>query len=147
MLARLNDNWSLLNPWRGINGIQKELLGLFDDFNENLSRYRAGYPQIIMEDSEKELTVKMALPGYVAKDMDIEVVSDFLTVRAERICPELKSNEKFLHRERAFGKVEESIKLPVKVKSAKVSANYVNGILSITLPKDEAEKPRSIKIA
>lgn len=146
MLARFNDNWSLMNPLRGINGIQKELLGLFDDFNDNLNRYRAGYPQMMMEDSDKELTVKMSLPGYAAKEMDIEVVSDFLTVRAERECPELKSDEKVLHHERAFGKFEESIKLPVKVKSAKVTANYANGILTITLPKEEVEKPRSIKV-
>jgi len=147
MLARLNDNWSLLNPWRTVNGLQKELLGLFDDFNENLNRYRAGYPQMTVEDGEKELTVKMSLPGYDSKDMDIEVVSDFLTIRAERKSPELKQDEKFLHRERSFGKIEESIKLPSKVKSGKVNAKYINGVLAITLPKEEAEKPHVVKIS
>jgi HSP20 family protein len=146
MLARLNDNWSLLNPWRTVNGLQKELLGLFDDFNENLNRYRAGYPQMTIEDGAKELIVRMSLPGYEAKDMDIEVVSDFLTIRAERTSPPLKNGEKFLHRERSFGKIEESIKLPSKVKSGKAVAKYINGILIITLPKEEVEKPHIIKI-
>ena len=146
MLARLNDNWSLLNPWRTVNGLQKELLGLFDDFNENLNRYRAGYPQMTIEDGEKDLIVRMSLPGYESNDMDLEVVSDFLTIRAERIRPELKKDEKFLHRERSFGKIEESIKLPSKVKSGKVNAKYVDGVLVITLPKEDVEKPHIVKI-
>lgn len=146
MLARLHDNWSLLSPWRTVNGLQKELLGLFDDFSENLNRYRAGYPQMIVVDGEKELTAQVSLPGYEAKEMDIEVVSDFLTIRAERKAPELNSDEKFLHRERSFGKLEESIKLPAKVKSAKVTAKYNDGVLTIVLPKEEAEKPRAVKV-
>jgi len=146
MLARLNDNWSLLNPWRTVNGLQKELLGLFDDFNENLNRYRAGYPQMLIEDTEKELIVRMSLPGYESQDMDIEVVSDFLTVRAQRISPALKKDEKFLHRERSFGKIEESIKLPAKVKSGKVNAKYADGVLVITMPKEDVEKPHIVKI-
>ena len=146
MLARLNDNWSLLNPWRTVNGLQKELLGLFDDFNENLNRYRAGYPQMLIEDAEKDLIVRMSLPGYESQDMDIEVVSDFLTIRAQRTCPMLKKDEKFLHRERSFGKIEESIKLPSKVKSGKVIAKYADGVLVITLPKEDVEKPHIVKI-
>ncbi len=146
MLARLNDNWSLLNPWRTVNGLQKELLGLFDDFNENLNRYRAGYPQMLIEDAEKDLIVRMSLPGYESQDMDIEVVSDFLTIRAQRTCPMLKKDEKFLHRERSFGKIEESIKLPSKVKSGKVNAKYADGVLVITLPKEDVEKPHIVKI-
>jgi HSP20 family protein len=147
MLARINDNWGLFNPWRTVNDLQKEFFGLFDEFNEGLSRYRATYPKMTMDDGEKEIKVSYSLPGYDLDSIDVEVVSDFLTVRAERKEPDLKDDEKYLHRERSFSKFEESVKLPAKVKSASVKAKYTDGVLEITLPKEEAEKPHSIKIA
>ncbi|MFA7231105.1 MAG: Hsp20/alpha crystallin family protein [Victivallaceae bacterium] len=146
MLARINDNWGLLTPWRNVNDLQKEFWGLFDNFNAGLSRYRANYPKITVDDQEKDVIVKMSLPGYDASKLDVEVVSDFLTVRGERIEPALEKDEKYIHRERSFGAFEETIKLPSKVKSAKTKASYTNGMLEIVLPKEELEKPRSIKV-
>jgi HSP20 family protein len=146
MLTKLNDNWGLLHPWRPAGGLQKELFNLFEDFNTNVNRYRADYPRLSLEDKREEIVVKISLPGYSAKNIEVEVVSDFLTIRAERTLPELKQDEKFLHQERSFGKVEESVRLPGKVKTAKVNAKFVNGILEITLPKEEIEKPRTIKV-
>lgn len=146
MLAKLNDNWGLLHPWRTVNGLQKELSSLFEDFTENINRYRADFPRLSIEDKDNQVIVKVSLPGYVAKEINLEVVSDFLTIRAERTVPALKEGEKHLHQERTFGKFEESIRLPGKVKTAKVTAKYTHGILEVVLPKEETEKPRAIKV-
>jgi HSP20 family protein len=146
MLAKRNDNWGLFHPWRTVNDLQKEFLGLFDELSEGINSFRANYPRVILHEAEKEIVVKMALPGYDKDKVEIEVISNFLIIRGERLEPVLGKDEKMLHQERTFGKFEESIKLPVKVKSPKVTAKFTDGVLTITMPKQEAEKAKIIKI-
>ena len=146
MLAKRNDSWGLFNPWRTVNDLHKEFLGLFDDLNEGLNRFRANYPKVNLTERKKEIIIQLALPGYCQKDIDIEVVSNFLRVRAERFQPVIAEGERFLHQERSFGKLEESIKLSAKVNSSKVKAKFIDGILTIIMPKQETEKAKIIKI-
>ncbi|MDD5697623.1 MAG: Hsp20/alpha crystallin family protein [Victivallaceae bacterium] len=146
MLAKRNDNWGLFQPWRTVGDLHKEFLGLFDELSEGFNRFRASYPKLNLNEDEKEIVIQMALPGYNSDQIEIEVVSNFLVIRGERSGPELGKGERFLHQERSFGKFEESIKLPSKVKSSKVKAKLVDGILTITMPKLEEEKAQTIKI-
>jgi HSP20 family protein len=146
MLARKNDNWGLFHPWRTVNDLHKEFVSLFDELSEGFNRFRASYPKINLHEGDKDIVVQMALPGYSADSIDIEVVSNFLMVRAERTQPKLGKGERMLHQERSFGKVEESIKLPAKVKSPRVKAKLADGVLTITMPKMEAEKVQKIQI-
>ena len=146
MLAKRNDNWGLFQPWRTVGDLHKEFLGLFDELSEGFNKFRANYPKINLEDKDKELIIKMSLPGYCQDKMEIEVVSNFLTIRGERCKPELAKGERYLHQERSFGKFEETVKLPAKVKSAKVKARFKDGVLTVTLPKMEAEKAQVVKI-
>ena len=146
MLAKRNDNWGLFQPWRTMGNLHKEFLGLFDELSEGLNKFRSSYPKINLEDKDKEIIIKMALPGYCTEKMEIEVVSNFLMIRGERCRPELEEGERFLHQERSFGKFEESIKLPAKVKSSKVKAKFTDGVLTISMPKLETEKIQTIKI-
>lgn len=146
MLARLNDRWGLLNPWKGVEGLHEELADLFRGFDEGLNRYRTSYPQLVTEEKDKEISVKVLLPGYSKDDLEVEAVSDFLTIRAERKPEELPEGAKYVHRERDFGKYEETLKMPAKVKSGEVTATFKDGVLEITLPKEDSETPRSIKV-
>jgi HSP20 family protein len=147
MLARLNDNWGILNyPWKALNEIQRDFFGMLNGVNEGLYRLTTGFPKMTLEDNEKEIVVKVFLPGYSADDIDVEVVSDFLTIRASRERPELAEGEEFLHRERSFGSFEETIKLPALVKSAKVTAASKDGVLTVSLPKQTIQGPRTIKV-
>ncbi len=146
MLARINDNWGLFNPWRTVNDLQREFWNLFEDLGDSVNRYRPGYPRLTIDEDDKTVKVSVALPGYNKDQIDVEVLGDFLTVSAERLEPDLEEEERYLHRERSFGKFQESIKLPAQVQSAKSNAKYINGILEITLPKADSEKPRSIKV-
>jgi len=146
MLAKRNENWGLFRPWRTVNDLHKEFLGLFDELSEGFNRFRSNYPKMILDEGEKQIVIKMALPGYDSEKVEIEIISNFLVVRGERCQPELKKDEKFLHQERSFGKFEESIKLSTKVKNSKVKAKFTDGILTITMPKQEPEKAKTIKI-
>lgn len=146
MLAKRNENWGLFHPWRTVNDLHKEFLGLFDELSDGFNRFRSNYPKMVLTEGEKEIVVKMALPGYDSEKVEIEIVSNFLIVRGERDQPDLKKGENILHQERAFGKFEESIKLSSKIKNTKVKAKFSDGILTITMPKQEPEKAKIIKI-
>jgi HSP20 family protein len=146
MLAKRNENWGLFQPWRTMGDLHREFLGLFDELSEGFNKFRANYPKINLEDKEKELVVKMALPGYDPDKLDIEVVSNFLVIRGERPAPELAEGERYIHQERSFGSFEESIKLPAKVKSSKVKAKFTDGVLTLNMPKMDVEKAQVVKI-
>lgn len=147
MLARLNDNWGILNsPWKALNELQKEFYGVLNGVNEGFYRLSTGFPKMILDESDKDISVKVFLPGYSSENIDVEVVSDFLTVRASRETPELPEGDSFMHRERSFGSFEETIKLPSLVQSNKVTAEAKDGILTIVLPKQKSEGPRLIKV-
>lgn len=146
MLAKRNDNWGLFRPWRTVNDLHREFISLFDELSEGFNRFRANYPKMTLHEGDREIVVYVALPGYCLENIEVEVVSDFLVVRAERCQPELKKGERILHQERTFGKFEESVKLPVKVKNTKVKAKYADGILTVTMPKMEAEKAQKVQI-
>ena len=146
MLAKLNDNWGVLTPWRTVNELQTGFWGLLDELGDSVNRRLVSYPRITLDENEDSTVAKFVLPGYKAAEIDVSVVGDFLTVKAERQCEELSDNERYLHRERACGRFEETVKLPSRVKAAEVSAKYADGILTVTLPRQEEEKPMTIKI-
>ena len=145
-IKKINDNWNLFNPWQTVNDLHKEFSTIFDTVNDNIQRYRTGYPRFSLDESSDEITVKVFLPGYQLEDIDVQVVSDFLTIAARRELEEISGDEKVIHKERASGSFEETFNLPAKVKCDEVNAKYVNGILCITLPKLAEEKATSIKI-
>lgn len=90
------------------------------------------------------LTAEMA--GVNPGDVEISVVGKAVTLRGARNPEELKEGETYHRRERRHGKFSKTIELPFSIETDKVSARSSNGILNITLPRAEAEKPRKISI-
>jgi HSP20 family protein len=142
MLTRYKNNWALENPWADLMEFQRGLNRLFDG-SESM---KFAYPEISYEENDKELILNAAMPGFDAKDINLELLNGFLTISAKREAPELKEGETLLRSERSYGEFRQRIKLGAKIKADKITANYKNGMLTITLPKEEAEKPRTIKI-
>jgi HSP20 family protein len=86
----------------------------------------------------------MDLPGYDPKSLDLQVEGDVLTVRAERGTPQPRGT--WLTRERLFGRLARSFVLPRTVDASKCQARSEHGVLTVTLPKREEAKPRSIAV-
>jgi HSP20 family protein len=144
MLARLNNNWGLMNSplTSGTFGELFKLLdGVSESGNQNLSK-----PYRTVQDKESEIIVKFFLPGFDQQEFDIQVVSDFLTVKAKRQADKLDKDDSYLRRERNTMTYDETFSLSSKVDNSKVTAKYSDGILTITLPKQESETPRSITV-
>ena len=124
---------------------------LFEDaftrmFNEPQTN-RPWTPAVDIYETENDLVVKADLPDVDLKDIDVRVENQTLTIAGERKF-EKQDNVAGYHRiERSYGDFVRTFALPNTVDSDKVAADYKNGVLTVTLPKKEAAKPKQIKVA
>ena len=103
-------------------------------------------PVDIYQTSEHELVLKAELPELSREEIDITVENFVLTLKGEKKLATEVKEEQFHHIERSYGSFSRSFSLPRTVDASKVSADYKNGVLTVTLPKVEAVKPKEIKI-
>lgn len=96
--------------------------------------------------NEDAVTVSAELPGINPDELDITVENRVLTIKGERKAENVDENETYLRRERAYGSFTRSLRLPYGIDTDNVEATYTDGILNVTLPRIEAEKPRKIAI-
>ncbi len=145
------ESWTPLRwePLRQIETLQREMNRLFDRFMPGGDGGRgvlAFMPSAEMEETADEIHLKLEIPGLEAKDFDIEVTEESISIKGERKS-ETKTEEKGVVRsELRYGKFERVIPLPAHIQSDKVKAEYKNGILYLTLPKVEAEKRKAVKV-
>jgi HSP20 family protein len=99
-----------------------------------------------MYETDDNVVVKTSIPGVKADEIDVSVTGDTLTIKAETKEEEEISRESYLRRERRFGSYCRSVTLPGGLETDKAEADYTDGILSLTFPKAEEVKPKSIKI-
>ena len=103
-------------------------------------------PVDIFQSSEHELVLKAELPEMSREDIDITVENDRLTISGEKKPSGDVKEEQFHHIERRYGAFRRSFSLPQTVDTAKVSAEYKHGVLTVRLPLREEAKPRQIKV-
>jgi len=137
-------------PAREMMTLREAMDRLFDDaFTRPLS-VRDGWtmasPAIDMYQTDNEVVVKASIPSLKAEDVQINVSGDVLTLKGEVKQEEERQDKAWHIREHRFGSFERSIALPTDVKSDKAEAMFENGILTITLPKADEVKPRTINI-
>jgi HSP20 family protein len=104
------------------------------------------FPAINVWTNEDGAVVTAELPGVNPEDIDIAVVGETLTLSGIRQPEELKDGEKYHRRERRFGNFNRTFQLPFTVEADDVEAVFEKGILHISLPRSEAEKPRKIAV-
>ena len=107
--------------------------------------YEATFPVEVSE-TEGEIEVKASLPGVKPEEVEITVQNDVLTIKAERKDTSDEKKRDYYRREIRYGAFHRSMSLPVSVDSDKAEAKYENGVLSLTLPKAEALRPKQIKV-
>ena len=93
-----------------------------------------------------ELTVEALLPGVSQEDLQIDVDRGVLTIAAKRHGWEPTEGQSWYLREIRAGNFTRSLSLPFPVEVERASAQFNNGVLTLTLPKAEAAKPKRIQI-
>ncbi|MBF0275164.1 MAG: Hsp20/alpha crystallin family protein [Nitrospinae bacterium] len=103
------------------------------------------YPGLNAWKKDDTIIVKAELPGVNSEDVDISVSGNNLTISGNKKLEELKGAEPH-RRERHYGKFSRTLSLPYNADSGKVVAELKDGILSVTIPRAEEDKPRKITI-
>ena len=135
------------NPYAEMNSFRRQMDRLFDDIaNQNALADHPWQPAIELEDSGENLVLKAQLPGLNADDLDISASRDSLTISGEYRTEQESNSKGTYHSEFRYGKFSRTIKLPVAIQQNQVTANYENGIVTLTLPKVEDAVDRPVKI-
>ena len=141
-------NLTRWEPVREMMTLREAMDRLFNDaFTRPISMSGGSViPAIDLYQNNDEVVVKAALPGLKADDVQISVTADMLTLRGE-FKEDTEDKDNVFHiREQRYGSFERSIMLPTIVQTDKAKADFENGVLTITLPKAETVKPKSISI-
>jgi HSP20 family protein len=135
-------------PFSEIADLQKEMNSLFDGLaRKTTGQWGSAFvPAAEMDETPEEIHLKLEVPGMDAKDIDVEVSPDSVSISGER-KEESKTEEKGISRsEFRYGSFRRVIPLPAHVQNKNVKAEYKEGILSLTLPKAEEEKNKVVKV-
>lgn len=121
-------------------------------FQDSLSRLfsepasRPWSPAVDIYETENELVLKADLPEVDAKNVAIQLENGTLTLKGERKWEEQKNGKGFHRIERSYGSFVRAFSLPDTVDGERVKADYRNGVLTVTLPKKEVAKPKTINV-
>ena len=99
-----------------------------------------------MYQNDDEIVIEAALPGIKPDDIQISVTDEVLTLKGE-VKDEEETEEKAYHIcEQRWGSFERTIMVPTDVVADKAKADFINGILTINLPKAEEMRPKTITV-
>ena len=137
-------------PFREIGTLRRDMDSLWNRFFGETSLpsifSQEWAPRVDVSESKDNVVVKAEIPGMDAKDMNVSVSGDILTIKGEKKKEEEKKEEHYHYRERYSGSFQRSLRLPVAVKGEKADATFKDGVLTITIPKAEEAKKKEIKI-
>lgn len=104
------------------------------------------FPQIDMEDTEKELVIHAGVPGFDQNDIKVRVQKGKLIISGKKSEEIKKEDKKYYYREMTTAEFHRTVSLPVEVDNVAVSAKIDNGILKINLPKIIRPEEQEVEI-
>jgi len=134
------------NPWQEIDRLQRDMNRLYDTFASPRLRVAPSFPAMNIWTNNEAAVITAELPGVDPESIDISVVGETLTLSGERKPEALQEGDKYHRRERRYGKFSRTIQLPFLVEANGVEALFNNGMLQISLPRAEADKPKKISV-
>ncbi len=140
------------DPFREMADMQDRMGRLLGEFYgrrgaDDLMRRGAWVPPVdIYEGSNKELVIKAELPDMNREDIQLTVENQTLTIGGEKKMDSEVQDETCHRIERQYGSFTRSFSLPATVDTAKVTADYKNGVLTVRLPLREEAKPKQIQV-
>jgi|ERR671933_845359 HSP20 family protein len=137
-------------PFREVDSLQREMNRLFDSLSPSTTSKEnigvAFIPPAELHETPEAIQLKLEIPGMEAKDLDVQVTAEAVSISGERKS-ETKTEAKGVTRtEFRYGQFRRVIPLPTPIQNEKVQADYKDGILSLILPKVEAEKTKVVKV-
>ncbi|MDQ3234259.1 MAG: Hsp20/alpha crystallin family protein [Pseudobdellovibrionaceae bacterium] len=141
--------FSLLRNW---DSITKELDSFFNEFDKSVGESRSGAkdtmlaPAVDVQEDEKGFLLSFDLPGFTKEDVNVEVIGNRLTVNGKRTREATAKDSKFHRIERNHGEFRRVFTLPENANGDSIEASYENGVLYLSIPKAEIERPKKVEI-
>lgn len=140
-LAKLSNNWMNSFPTYFDRFFENDLM----DWNgKNYSKTNTTLPAVNIQENENEFVIDVAVPGFKKEDFQVNYENGLLSISSElKNESEDSENGKYTRREFSYQSFKRSFTVADKlVDGDKITANYENGLLHITLPKREEAKPK-----
>ena len=134
-----NGRWDTV---RGMQQLEREIDSIFSGASGAVHEF----PPVKLWNSEKSAILTAELPGVEGRDIDISVQGETVTLRGSRTAEKLKEGEQYHRRERPQGQFVRTLNLPFRIDAERVSAKFNRGVLSLSLPRAEADTPRKVAI-
>ena len=132
--------------WQEMDQLQDEMNRLFDATSRGHVFNSPAYPAINVWTNDEGQIITAEMPGVQPGDIDLDVTADALSISGVRKQDEVTADARYHRRERSHGSFSRTVQLPFMVDTSKVDASFGNGVLVISLPRAEADKPRKITI-
>lgn len=138
------------DPFEELNTLRNRMERLSTRFNfpgTDEEMFQAKWaPTADVVETKDALLIKAELPGMTEQDITVQVENGVLTIEGERKLEKDTEEKGYRRIERSYGSFFRTFMLPPNVQSEKIAANYVNGVLELTIPKKEEAKPRTIAV-
>lgn len=134
------DRW---NPIREMDHIHRQMNRLFDNANTDM---RSTFPAVNVWANTESAIATMELPGVEAKAIKLHALDDILTIEGTRVPEAIEEETTFHRQECLYGTFKKDVRVPFKVVAEKITAKFTDGILTVTLPRAEEDKPKKITI-
>lgn len=128
----------------------------FDEIGRMLDRFGVGEHSLLLEakyrppmdvvNSDESIVVKVELPGMKPDDIELSVEGSVLTISGEKKESSEEKGDGYYHSECRYGRFQRAVKLSSEVDTDKVSTEFDNGVLSVTLPRVEGKRRKGIEV-
>lgn len=148
--------WKKLNPLMEMDALRREVDRVFEGFGRSPSRWgrslflpgrhARAYPLLNVSEDAEAVYVEALAPGLDMAKLDLSLLGNTLTLQGEKTPLQDVTAEQYHRSERAAGKFVRTLEIAAEVDPEKVSAEYANGVLLVTLPKSEKARPKQISV-
>lgn len=135
MLARMD-------PFRDLRTVEDE----FDRLMGRAFSRDTWMPALDVRESEDRFEVKVDLPGLDPENVNVTFEDGMLTIQGKRQFESEDRGDTWHRIERGFGTFARSIRLPQTTDTEKIEASFDKGVLTVTVPKSEQAKPKTIRV-
>jgi HSP20 family protein len=142
-------------PLKELNTLQHRMNRLFDEFmhgsETSLQHMPSTWdtvwtPAIELKETDTEIVLKAQVPGVDAKDLDVQVSENAVSIAGVHQEEQRTEEEGMVRSEFYYGQFQRVVPLPTSVQYEKVKAEFKDGIITLTLPKEESARGRVVKV-
>jgi HSP20 family protein len=155
-----------LTSWRKLTLFERDVDAIFDDFwrsfdimmrpyypfetrMQELGMLPVRYAPLDFIDEGDHYSIHAELPGFDKENVDVQINSDGMSIRAKKEVEKEDKKKNYLCRERAYSSFERAVSFPEEIDPAKAEGKMNNGILDLRIPKKEPKpeiKPRKLEL-